>query len=62
MQMISSLWQQLGMTYRKRWWSGARLLVKGLKVNAGKTKMMVGGGGRVVSDLGAWPCEVDGRL
>ena len=31
-------------------------MVKGLKVNAGQTKLMVGGG--AVSELGAWPCGV----
>ena len=34
----------------------ARLLVKGLKINAVKTKLVVGGG--VVSDLDAWPSGV----
>ena len=34
----------------------ASLLVKGLKANAGKKTLMVGG--RVVSELGAWPCGV----
>ena len=34
------------------------LLVKGLKANAWKTKLMAsGGGGGVLSQLGAWPCE-----
>ena len=36
----------------------ASLLVKGLKVNAGKMKLIVRGGGIVVSDHGAWPCGV----
>ena len=29
--------------------------VKGLKLNTGKTKLMVDGGDGVVSELGAWP-------
>ena len=40
------------------------MLVKGLKVNAWKTKLMVVGGdvGVVVSVLRAWPCAVCSSL
>ena len=44
----------------KSWWDARMenncLLVKGLNVNAGKTKLMVGGG--VVSEFRARACEV----
>ena len=36
---------------------GASLLDKGLKVNAGKSKMMVGSsGGKMIENPGKWPC------
>ena len=37
----------------------ASLLDKGLKVNAGKSKVMVGGsGGNMIVNSGKWPCGV----
>ena len=37
----------------------AILLDKGLKVNAGKSKVMVGsGGGKMIVNSGKWPCGV----
>ena len=37
----------------------ASLLGKGLKVNAGKSKMMVGSsGGKMIINSGKWPCGV----
>ena len=41
---------------KMHWEWRAGLLVKGLKVNPGSTKLMVGGG--VVAELGAWACGV----
>ena len=39
----------------------ASLLDKGLKVNAGKSKVMVGSsGGKVIVNSGKWPCGVCG--
>ena len=40
----------------------ASLLVKGLKVNAGKSKVMVGSsGGKMIVNSGKWPCGVCGK-
>ena len=40
----------------------ASLLDKGLKVNAGKTKVMVGSsGGKMIVNSGKWPCGVCGK-
>ena len=40
----------------------AILLDKGLKVNAGKYGVMVGGsGGKMIVDFGGWPCGVCGK-
>ena len=40
----------------------ASLLGKGLKVNAGKTKVMVGSsGGKIIINSGKWPCGVCGK-
>ena len=40
----------------------ASLLGKGLKVNAGKSKVMVGSsGGKMIVDSGKWPCGVCGK-
>ena len=40
----------------------AGLLGKGLKVNAGKSKVMVGsGGGKMIVNSGKWPCGVCGK-
>ena len=42
-------------------WS-ASLLGKGLKVNAGKSKVMVGGsGGKMIVNSGEWPCGFCGK-
>ena len=39
----------------------ASLLGKGLKVNAGKSKVMVGSsGGKMIVNSGKWPCGVCG--
>ena len=39
-----------------------RLLDKGLKVNAGKAKVMVGSsGGKMIVNSGKWPCGVCGK-
>ena len=41
----------------------ASLLGKGLKVNAGKSKVMVGSsGGKMIVDSGKWPCGVCGTI
>ena len=38
------------------------LLVKGLKVNTGKSKVMVGSsGGKMIVNSGKWPCAVCGK-
>ena len=40
----------------------ASLLGKGLKVNAGKSKVMVGSsGGKIIVNSGKWPCGVCGK-
>ena len=40
----------------------ASLLDKGLKVNAGNSKVMVGGsGGKTIVNSGKWPCSVCGK-
>ena len=40
----------------------ASLLDKGLKVNAGKSKVMVGSsGGKMIANYGKWPCGVCGK-
>ena len=40
----------------------ASLLGKGLKVNAGKSKVMVGSsGGKMIVNSGKWPCGVCGK-
>ena len=40
----------------------AILLDKGLKVNAGNTKVMVGSsGGKMIVNSGQWPCGVCGK-
>ena len=40
----------------------ANLLGKGLKVNAGKYKVMVGSsGGKMIVNSGKWPCGVYGK-
>ena len=40
----------------------ASLLDKGLKVNAGKSKVMVGSsGGKMIVNSGKWPCDVCGK-
>ena len=40
----------------------ARLLGKGLKVNAGKSKVLVGSsGGKMIVNSGKWPCGVCGK-
>ena len=40
----------------------AILLDKGLKVNAGKSKVMVGSsGGKMIVNSGKWPCGVCGK-
>ena len=40
----------------------ASLLDKGLKVNGGKSKEMVGGsGGKMIVNHGKWPCGVCGK-
>ena len=40
----------------------ASLLGKGLKVNAGKSKVMVGSsGGKMIVNVGKWPCGVCGK-
>ena len=40
----------------------ASLLGKGLKVNAGKSKVMVGSsGGKMIVNSGNWPCSVCGK-
>ena len=40
----------------------ASMLGKGLKVNAGKSKMMVGSsGGKMIVNSGKWPCGVCGK-
>ena len=40
----------------------ASLLGKGLKVNAGKSKVMVGSsGGKMIVNSGKWPCSVCGK-
>ena len=40
----------------------ASLLDKGLKVNAGRSKVMVGSSvGKMIVNLGKWPCGVCGK-
>ena len=40
----------------------ASLLGKGLKVNAGKSKVMVGSsGGKMIVNSGKWPCGICGK-
>ena len=40
----------------------ASLLGKGLKVNAGKSKVMVGSsGGKMIVNSGNWPCGICGK-
>ena len=51
--------EQLGR--RVAYWR-AGLLGKGLKVNAGKSKVMVGSsGGKMIVNFGKWPCGVCGK-
>ena len=40
----------------------ASLLVKGLKVNAWKSKVMIGSsGGKIIANFGKWACGVCGK-
>ena len=50
------IWQRIEGEFRK-------VLSKGLKVNAGKSKMMVGSsGGKMIVNSGKWSCGVCGRV